>query len=128
MITGLSDFVLFSAAIPDQGGMGHINEKWPTYWISLFEDRDYVCIDAIRKNIWNDDSIPWWYRQNALLFASKKRVSELKFKSSHNDHIPAEVYLLSFHIAVSPPGIRQAVNTLVAAVRSRMRRMIGADG
>ena len=44
-LTKLSDFVLFSAAIPFQGGIGHINEQWPTYWIALFEKRGYIAVD-----------------------------------------------------------------------------------
>src|SRR5262249_48549974 len=28
----LAPAVLFSAAIPHQGGYGHVNEQWPAYW------------------------------------------------------------------------------------------------
>src|SRR5579862_3100091 len=31
-LTRLAPLVLFSAAIPFQGGVGHINEQWPEYW------------------------------------------------------------------------------------------------
>ena len=31
-LTQLAPIVLFSAAIPGQTGVGHINEQWPTYW------------------------------------------------------------------------------------------------
>jgi len=30
------DNVLFSAAIPNQGGTGHINEQWQEYWAEKF--------------------------------------------------------------------------------------------
>src|SRR5579885_1972354 len=36
VLTGLAPTVLFSAAIPGQGGVGHINEKWQDYWRGLF--------------------------------------------------------------------------------------------
>ena len=29
--------VLFGAAIPGQGGVGHLNEQWQSYWANLFE-------------------------------------------------------------------------------------------
>ena len=36
-----SSCVLFGAAIPGQEGVGHLNEKWPSYWTKLFEKRGY---------------------------------------------------------------------------------------
>lgn len=35
-ISSLSDFVIFSAAFPGQGGQGHINEQPQEYWRDLF--------------------------------------------------------------------------------------------
>jgi SAM-dependent methyltransferase len=74
----LSDFVLFSAAVPNQTGEGHINEQWPEYWARLFFKREYVCLDWLRPQLWNDESIPWWYRQNAILFVRSKRMLEVR--------------------------------------------------
>jgi SAM-dependent methyltransferase len=61
--------VLFSAAIPYQGGTGHLNEQWPSYWAELFARRGYQAYDAIRPAIWRDREVAWWYRQNILVFA-----------------------------------------------------------
>ena len=60
--------VLFSAAIPGQGGNGHINEQWPAYWQKQFSEFGMEGIDLIRPIIWDDESIPWWYRQNIIVF------------------------------------------------------------
>ena len=60
--------VLFSAAIPHQGGTGHLNEQWPDYWAELFRDRGYEVVDCLRKRIWHNDKVEWWYAQNMLLF------------------------------------------------------------
>jgi SAM-dependent methyltransferase len=124
-LTSASDFILFSAAIPCQGGAGHINEQWPNYWISLFENRGYVGIDVIRKSIWNDKSIPLWYRQNILLFVKKERLGDLKIENALNDHILPEVYLLYLERAVISPGIKETLKRLSLAVR---RRIFRADG
>ncbi len=67
-LTELAPAVLFSAAIPFQGGTNHFNEQWPEYWVKLFEERDYAVIDCIRKGVWNDDRVAFWYAQNILLF------------------------------------------------------------
>lgn len=77
-LTQLADFVLFSAAVPFQGGKGHVNEQWPEYWAGLFGEFGYVAVDAVRRRIWGDRAIPYWYRQNALLYVRKERLAELK--------------------------------------------------
>ena len=73
-----SDFILFSAAIPFQGGTGHINEQWPDYWAGMFNERGYVALDFVRRNIWNDKQIPTWYRQNILVFVKKEQMQRVK--------------------------------------------------
>lgn len=72
-----SDFILFSAAIPFQGGKNHINERWPDYWGTLFGENGYAAFDFIRPKVWNDQKIPAWYRQNTLMFVKHKRINEL---------------------------------------------------
>jgi hypothetical protein len=61
--------VLFSAAVPGQGGLHHVNEQWPDYWAGLFAGFGFRCIDCFRLKLWDDPKIAWWYRQNLLLFA-----------------------------------------------------------
>ena len=72
-----SDVVLFSAAIPGQGGLNHVNEQPPEFWQRLFDEADYEVVDYIRPLIWDDASIPLWYRQNMLLFVNRKAQSTL---------------------------------------------------
>jgi SAM-dependent methyltransferase len=67
----LAPLVLFSAAIPLQGGAHHVNEQWPDYWVALFQPHNYVPIDCIRGRLWQDDRVEWWYAQNCLLFVSQ---------------------------------------------------------
>lgn len=73
-----SDVVLFSAAIPGQGGLHHVNEQPPEYWQELFDKYDYEVIDIIRPLIWCDTEIPAWYRQNMLLFVNRRACSTLE--------------------------------------------------
>jgi SAM-dependent methyltransferase len=69
-LTRLAPVILFSAAIPYQGGNGHLNEQWPAYWAELFKLHGYLPVDALRRRLWNDSEIPFWYRQNILLFCT----------------------------------------------------------
>lgn len=67
-LVALASAVLFSAAIPGQGGIGHLNEQWQSWWAELFAAHGYLAYDVIRPAIWNDEEIPAWYRQNAVLY------------------------------------------------------------
>ena len=60
----LSDYIIFSAAIPDQGGQNHINEQWIEYWQQLFDKYGFILSDCIRPRFWNNENVEWWYRQN----------------------------------------------------------------
>lgn len=67
-LVALAPAVLFSAAIPGQGGVGHLNEQWQGWWAERFAAHGYLAYDVIRPPIWTDDAIPAWYRQNAVLY------------------------------------------------------------
>ena len=67
-LVALAPAILFSAAIPGQGGVGHLNEQWQSWWASHFEALGYQPYDVIRPAIWTDDAIPAWYRQNVVLY------------------------------------------------------------
>ena len=77
-LTNLSPIVLFSAAIPFQGGTHHINEQLQQYWADLFKQRDYVPIDCIRKKIWGNEDVSYWYAQNTLLFVKRDHIQKNK--------------------------------------------------
>lgn len=71
LLCASSDIVLFSAAVPLQGGTCHINEQWPNYWMELFKKKNFICFDVIRPIIWDNQRIEWWYRNNMLLFLNE---------------------------------------------------------
>jgi methyltransferase family protein len=70
-LTSLAPVVVFSAAIPFQEGTHHVNEQWPDYWAALFQEKGFLAIDCIRRRIWQNDNVDWWYAQNILMFAEK---------------------------------------------------------
>jgi SAM-dependent methyltransferase len=71
-LINLSDNIIFSAAIPNQGGQNHINEQWHSYWVEKFEGRGFYCYDIIRPLIWNNKNVQWWYKQNMFFFSRQK--------------------------------------------------------
>ncbi|WP_051196893.1 hypothetical protein [Butyrivibrio sp. XBB1001] len=72
-LISLSDCVLFSAATIGQTGVGHINEQYMKYWVDLFEQSGFQPFDVVRPMIQEDDNIPWWYKQNIMVFVNKER-------------------------------------------------------
>lgn len=70
-LTSLGKVILFSAAIPGQGGTDHVNEQWPSYWMEKFISHGYLPVDCIRERVWSDEKVMYWYAQNILIFAQK---------------------------------------------------------
>lgn len=67
LLTAHADRVLFSAAIPKQGGQGHVNEKWQTWWANLFSKYGYFAAKK-QPDIRFNKSVALWYRQNTVLY------------------------------------------------------------
>jgi len=66
------EIILFSAAIPYQGGQNHLNEQWPDYWQKKFESHGFFFKDCIRPVIWDNQNVNWWYKQNIFLITKEK--------------------------------------------------------
>ncbi len=75
-LTRLGPIIVFSAAIPFQEGLHHVNEEWPDYWCDHFLGRGFAPIDCIREKVWQDDRVEWWYAQNTLMFATEEALEE----------------------------------------------------
>jgi SAM-dependent methyltransferase len=60
--------LIFSAAIPGQAGRGHLNMQWQTWWAEKFRRRGFKALDWLRGEIWDDDRIQSFYRQNIIAF------------------------------------------------------------
>lgn len=109
-LTRIADMVLFSAAIPYQGGTGHLNEHWLEYWAQHFSAHGYVAIDAVRNACWHDRRIPVWYRQNMMVFAPPDiAASRLRMAPAPNQNalsiVHPEMYLQALHRV--PPTVRK---------------------
>ena len=73
------DVILFSAAVPHQGGEHHVNEQPPEYWREKFAKRGYAVFDFVRPGLANKPDVMAWYRFNSYLYANpagQKRLSK----------------------------------------------------
>ena len=137
-LTRLAPVVLFSAAIPFQGGNHHVNEQWPDYWAALFKARDYLTIDCLRKRVWENEAVEWWYAQNTLLFVradALARHSSLQAELARTDppqlrlvHPRQFLYSEALHryelTGAQHPGLRSASRTLLTSLKGAVRRRL----
>ena len=65
------DVILFSAAVPHQGGEHHVNEQPPEYWRAKFAARDYAVYDFVRPGLVGAEGVMPWYRFNSYIYANQ---------------------------------------------------------
>ena len=141
-LTKLAPLVLFSAAIPGQGGNHHINEQWPDKWAELFQKHDYVPVDFIRKRIWQSEAVEFWYVQNTLLFARLDVVeSSSSLKAEFAQTNPNQLSLvhpkqyahlqgllaesLARPLIPRPSGIKEASQLLLVCIKNSVKKRLG---
>jgi hypothetical protein len=124
--------VLFSAAIPFQGGNYHQNEQWPDYWAALFKRHDYLPIDCIRRQVWQNNDVAWWYAQNTFLYAHTARLqNDPALLREYEKTNPQQMSMIHprKYLAIARPGLRDAFHSLVQALKRsvswRMRDQTG---
>lgn len=88
-----SPIVLFSAAVPGQGGEYHVNEQPHGYWRSLFSARKYALLDVVRPSVKDNSNVRPWYRYNTFIYVHRDRLAAMppaiqRFEIGPHDRIP----------------------------------------
>jgi SAM-dependent methyltransferase len=143
-LTRLSPLVMFSAAIPFQGGESHVNEQWPDKWAALFRIHGYLPVDFIRRQVWQNSAVEWWYAQNTLLFARQNVIESSPALAAEFEQTNLEQLALVhprqflnmhdlYRDAVaqlehppSPPGVRAASRLFLASLRDFFVRRLSS--
>jgi len=129
----LAPAVLFSAAIPEQGGAGHFNEQWPGYWAALFARHGYQPIDCVRHRVWSELDVEVWYAQNTLLYVKPNEITrharlahELRPAANALALVHPRLYLAALADAPNRLTTRTLASalprSLVRTIRWRIRR------
>ncbi|MBI3652541.1 MAG: hypothetical protein HY231_16085 [Acidobacteria bacterium] len=126
-LTASAPIVLFSAAIPRQGGVGHINEQWPIFWRNLFAQKHYQMVDAIRPQILFDTEILPWVRQNLFLFVEQAQLETLPALKHCPPFLPNEFELVETGILSRPLGLREILLELPRALTRALSRRFPLD-
>lgn len=126
--------VLFSAAIPFQGGAGHVNEAWQSSWAAVFAAHGFVPVDVIRPRVWHDDRVAFWYAQNTLLYIDERDsvlVGELGQEAGRAELLDVVHPALHTREHTStpppppPPSLTRLLRELPAATRRAAQHRIG---
>lgn len=108
-----SDLIVFSAAIPYQGGQNHINEQWPTYWLELFSQHGYTMHDILRPLFWNNEDIFFWYKQNMFVLVKEGSIAESVVKKALESS-PNTIY------SIVHPDLYQTKNMEIADAQKQI--------
>src|SRR6266851_4646699 len=76
-LTAHGSCVLFSAAVPGQGGEHHVNEQPLDYWRAMFRQKGFAAVDCLRPLIVGDAEIEPWYRYNIILYVAEDHLAAL---------------------------------------------------
>jgi SAM-dependent methyltransferase len=126
-LTSASPVVLFSAAIPGQGGVDHRNEQPFQYWYEKFKARGFLASDAVRTKILNNSQVKWWYRQNIFLYIHESCCDQFDWFQHDEQKLFAAAEWVHINMIRQPePSIRRMIRELPKAfyngVRNQVRR------
>ena len=125
------DVILFSAAVPHQGGEHHVNEQPPEYWRLLFAAKGYHAFDWIRPRLADQRQVKAWYRYNTILYANEageKRLSDsiLQSRVAPGDYIAIGGDLAwaarRAMVRLIPASLVKPVAMAKASVEARLRK------
>ncbi|OAF01254.1 hypothetical protein AYJ54_29710 [Bradyrhizobium centrolobii] len=70
-------YVMFSAAVPGQGGEYHVNEQPYDFWRERLVRHGFDAYDFIRPQVAGNHRISFWYRYNTILYVHRDHQAAL---------------------------------------------------
>lgn len=125
------DVILFSAAVPHQGGEHHVNEQPPEYWRRKFAARGYAAFDFVRPKLEGRSEVMPWYRFNSYVYANEagqKRLSKAMLASRIPDGQPLEIggdfawMLRRAAVRLIPTSLVKPVAMAKATIEARLKK------
>lgn len=125
------DVILFSAAVPHQGGEHHVNERPPEYWRRKFAARGYAAFDFLRPRLADRSEVMPWYRFNSYLYANdagQNRMSAAALASRVPDGRALEIggdfawTLRRAAVRLIPAALVKPIAMAKASIEARLRR------
>ena len=123
--------ILFSAAVPHQGGEHHVNEQPPQYWRELFARQGFEVFDWVRPRLAGQRQIMPWYRFNSFIYANKtgrKRLSKSILAAQVAGNQPLEIggdlswALRRAAVRLIPTALVKPIAMAKASLEARLRK------
>ncbi len=130
-LTRHGDVILFSAAVPHQGGEHHVNEQPPEYWRGKFAARGYAAFDFLRPRLARRKEVMPWYRFNSYIYANEAgeaRLSEAVLATRVPAGRPLEIggdlawALRRAAVRLIPPALVKPIAMAKASIEARLKR------
>ncbi len=123
-LTTLAPIVVFSAAIPSQGGTDHVNERWPDYWAGHFSRHGFEALDCLRRRIWDNDRVLNCYAQNTIVYARAGVLPEIPRASAGSlPIVHPRIFSHKLERAGQPRQLLSALpGSILQSLRTRVRR------
>jgi SAM-dependent methyltransferase len=120
-LVALAPCVLFSAAIPGQGGTNHINEQYIPYWADLFQEHGYEGIDPIRPRVCGNHAVEWFYQQNIVMFIGPGHPLQEQGFPRAQTVVHPRLYESTRTAVPSPPRlVKMFPGAVVRSIRNRL--------
>jgi|GEM_PF-6545625 len=119
-LTCSADVVIFSAAVPNQGGHGHINCQPREFWHRFFTDAGFVLKDSLRSELRKNANLAPWYVLNTLDYVSENK-EYVDQKSVVQNLLASESYSSSFYYKASTLNIKNEVYLNKTPVKQYMQ-------
>jgi len=123
MLVNHGNTILFSAAVPRQGGQNHVNEQWPAYWQEKFKKHGFYFHDVVRSKVWFNNNVQWWYSQN--MFLVTREPSTQPILNAIHPQVFTERMILIENILSGEIGIALSMGILKKAVTKWLRKKFG---
>lgn len=120
--------ILFSAAIPGQGGQNHINEQWPSYWEAKFNKHGFYFHDIVRSNFWDNKKVEIWYRQNMFMVTKQKPGSKV-LDVVHPDLFKMQMSIKDEYVSslvAGRHGVMVSLRIFLNAVKTKLKSIFGS--
>lgn len=130
-LTRHGDVILFSAAVPHQGGEHHVNEQPPEYWRRKFAGRGYRVFDFVRPRLEGRGEVMPWYRFNSYIYANEageKRLSEAMLATRVPEGQELAIggdfawVLRRAAVRLIPAGLVKPIAMAKASIEARLRK------
>jgi SAM-dependent methyltransferase len=131
-LTTLGPIIMFSAAIPFQGGSNHLNERWPDYWADKFLQRGYCIIDCLRRRLWQNKLVQTCYAQNSFFFVRSDYIHSQPLLKDLYESESAQLSVIhpNLYLERADPEkmcFRKALSLLAHVTKHRLRARFSAE-